>query len=238
MRDSALLMTGELLSPAPWSPDSMYYNLMDACIGHPYNQSVTVNVPAMFQGFAIQDVSIATTGAISNLPVGITYNCDPPNCVFQKNTLGCIRLYGIPTTANIAPDTFDLGITAMVNVGFATIPVQFPGQLAPGSHYYLALKDSFCLVGTSDQNTSLGYLSSAPNPFSEIATITVESIVPGDYQFEVFNLLGKRVHARTIRLDAGVNQFNFDGSTLPNGSYIYSIGNIKGKATRRMMIVR
>jgi len=238
MRDSSILLGTAVLAPAPWDTITMQYNLSDACIGNPYNQSVTIHVPEMFSGFNLVKVTVATTGAISDLPAGITYSCDPPNCVFLKGTLGCIRLYGAPTAANMAPDTFDLGITGTVDVGFAQLPLTFPGQIAPGTHYYLALKDNACLVGTYDQNPSLGFVKSAPNPFSDLTTITVESIFPGDFQFEVFNLVGQRVHARAIRLDAGVNEFSFNGSALPNGSYFYSISNRDGKATRRMVIAR
>jgi hypothetical protein len=240
MRDSSVLQSGILLSPAFWDTTTMQYNLTDACITHPYNQSVTVNVPTTYSGFTIVTVSVATTGAISNLPAGLTYSCDPPNCVFGVSTLGCIRIYGTPTAANIAPDTFDLGITTAINTVQIPFPIAltFPGGLPGNNHYYLALKDAQCLVGTYDQHSSLGYVKSAPNPFSDQTVITVESIVPGDFQFEVFNLVGQRVHARAVRLDAGVNEFTFDGSTLPNGSYFYTVGNRDGKVSRRLVIAR
>lgn len=238
-RDSSLIQSGKLLSPAYWDTVTMQYNLNDACINHPYNQSVTVNVPLTYSGIQINSVSIATTGAVLNLPVGLTYSCDPPNCVFNAGTLGCIRLYGTPTTANtIVPDTFDLGIKTNVNTLIGPIPLEFPGDLPGDNHYYLALKDEQCLVGTYDHNTSLGYVKNTPNPFSSETTITVESIVPGDFQFEVFNLVGQRVHARVVRLDAGMNQFQFDASYLSNGSYFYTIGNRDGKVSRRLVVAR
>jgi len=242
MRDSSLLVSGKLLAPAYWDTVTMEYNLKEACIDNAYNQSVTVNVPTTYSGFNLIRVTVATTGAITGLPAGLTYSCDPPNCVFNVGTLGCIRLYGTPTSANpVTPDTFDLGITTSIyTTSFPTIPIPlvFPSGLPGNNHYYLILKDAQCLVGTYDQNSSLGYVKSAPNPFSDETVITVESIFPGDFQFEVFNMMGQRVHARAIRLDAGVNEFNFDGSQLPNGSYFYTIGNVDGKVSRRMVIGR
>lgn len=216
----------------------MQYNLQDACINHPYNQSVTVNVPTNFQNIPLTSVTIATTGAVSNLPAGLTYSCDPPNCVFVAGALGCIRLYGTPTAANTAPDTLDLGITTTVNTLLGPIPLVFPGQLPGNNHYYLALKTEACLVGTYDHNSNLGFVKNAPNPFSNETTITVESLTPGDFQFEVFDIMGQRVHARNLRLDAGVNEFSFDGSTLPNGSYFYTLSNRDGKVSRRLVIAR
>lgn len=238
MRDSSILQTGALLSPPYWDSTSMLYALTDACINHPYSQSVTVNVPPTYQNIPINSVSVATTGAVTNLPVGLTYACDPPNCVFNANTLGCIRLYGTPTTANTAPDTFDLHIMVSINFPFGSLPLTFPTDLPGNNHYYLALKTEACLAGIYDHNNLLGYVKNAPNPFSGETNITVESLVPGNFQFEVFDLLGQRVHARALRLDAGVNEFTFDGSQLPNGSYFYTIGDQNGKVARRFVIAR
>ncbi|MEZ4893232.1 MAG: T9SS type A sorting domain-containing protein [Saprospiraceae bacterium] len=238
VRDSSILMTGALLSPAYWDTITMEYNLNDACILNPYTQSVTVNVPAQYSGFPLTSVQIATSGAVTNLPVGITYLCDPPNCVFNANTLGCILLYGTPTAANNTPDTLDLGITTTVNTQIGGIPIKFPGDLPGDNHYYLAVKDQQCLVGTQSPNADISYVSIAPNPFANETTITVESVVSGDFQFEVFNVIGQRVHQRNIRLDTGINQFTFDGSRLPLGSYIYTLSNRSGKVSRRMVISR
>ena len=240
VRDSSLIQTGALLSPALWDTATMQYNLNDACILHPYNQSVTINVPTTYGDFQLISLTIATTGAINNLPIGLTYSCDPPNCVFIAGSLGCIQLFGTPTAANIAPDTFDISIETNLNaVGIPfQIPVELPNQLPGDNHYYLVLKDAQCLVGTFDQNTSIGYVKNAPNPFTNETTITVESLVSGDFQFEVFDILGRRVHARVIRLDAGINEFTFDGSQLLNGSYFYTIGNRDGNVSRRLVIGR
>lgn len=238
VRDSSILQSGALLSPPYWDTTSMLYALNDACINHAYNQSVTVNVPASYQGFPINSVSIATTGALTNIPMGITYSCDPPNCVFPASTLGCILLYGTPTTDNTAPDTFDLHILANINLPFGSLPLMFPNDLPGDNHYYLALKTEACLVGVYDHNSSLGYVKNTPNPFSDETTIKVESLVAGTFQFEVFNLVGQRVHARTLHLDAGVNEFTFNGSNLPNGSYFYTLGNQNGKVAHRIIISR
>jgi hypothetical protein len=238
VRDSSLIASGDLLSPAPYSETEPFYNLNDACIGVAYNQSVTVNVPTSFQSIPISNVTAATMGAVSNLPAGLTYACDPPNCVFPAGTLGCIVLYGTPTPNNTAPDTLDLGITATVNTAFGGIPVTFPGQLAPGSHYYLALKTAACLVGNSDINTPFTAVKNAPNPFGNQTVITVESLSAGDFQFEVFDVLGQRVHAEWLSIAAGKNEFTFEVGNLPNGSYTYTLGNRDGRAARRMVIAR
>ncbi|MFN0173155.1 MAG: T9SS type A sorting domain-containing protein [Saprospiraceae bacterium] len=240
MRDSVIYGApiDSLLWPLPYKPTAPFYNLNDACIDLPYAQSVTVNVPNSYLNIAVTHVSIATTGAISDLPIGLTYACDPPNCVFNANTLGCIILYGTPTNANVAPDTFDLGITATVFTALGPIPITFPGQVAPGSHYYLKLKPSNCLVGSYDLGSQFTLLKNAPNPFGGQTLITAESLVEADFQFEVFDLLGQRVYTDQVRLEVGRNEFTFDAGSLANGAYFYSLSNREGKAVRRMVVAR
>lgn len=238
MRDSVLIGTDSLLWPLPYTDPAPNYNLNEACIDKPYNQSVTVNVPSEYAGLPITTVQIATTGAISNLPIGVTYACDPPNCVFPAGSLGCIVLYGTPTMANVAPNTLDLTISAIVNTPLAPIPLTFPGQVAPGSHYYLKLKTADCLVGNYDLGNQFTLLKNEPNPFSTQTLITAESLVAGDAQFEVFDLLGQRVYTETLRLEIGRNEFTFESGDLANGAYFYTLSSRDGKAVRRMVIAK
>jgi len=241
-RDSNILLVGGLLSPAPWSPDSPFINLKVACINEPYNQSVTINVPATFtlSGITvpITNVSIPTTMGVGNLPVGMTYTCDPPNCVFNANTLGCILLAGTPSAANMAPDTADLALTATVTTPFGPVPVAFPGnQAAPDDHYYLIVRPTGeCVtIGTSDPGSPFSAVRAMPNPFTQHITIEAQSTQTGAFRFEVFDLLGNRLHTETVNLFEGTNQFTYDGSRLPSGTYLYTIGNTSGRSVRRMV---
>lgn len=236
MRDSNILQTTALLSPAPYTPDSPFYNLKTACINELYNQSVTVHIPMDFSGFPLDSVNIPVTGGISNLPVGISYVCDPPNCRFLPNTLGCIQLTGTPTAANTAPDTVDLGITALVATPLFTLPVTFPGTVAPGSHYYLILNpNGQCASAATEPGSPFSLVRARPNPFSDRTIIEVQSTETGRFEFEVFDLLGHRLHTEAVQLFEGANQIPFDSATLPTGTYLYTIGNLTGKSVRRMV---
>lgn len=241
VRDSSILVTGALFAPAPWDTAKMEYNLNVACIGHPYNQPVTINIPLAFEGIPLINVSVETMGAVSNLPAGLTYACDPPNCVFDAGTLACIVLYGTPTAANMAPDTFDLGIQAKVKTVLFELPLNFPNTGLPNvpeQHYYLVLKTQECSVGTHELGGQFTALKNAPNPFNGQTLITAESLVAGEFQFEVFDLLGLRVHTQTVRLEVGLNEFSFEAANLANGTYFYTLGNREGRATRRFVVAR
>jgi Secretion system C-terminal sorting domain len=242
VRDSSILKKPdtELLAPAPYTPESPVFNLNVACISTAYSQSVTVRVPESFTTSGITlpltNASIATTGAVTNLPKGLSYVCDPPNCVFLAKTLGCILISGTPTAEN-APGTFDLGINAKVQTALAPIDITFPGTLAPGSHYYLILRSlANCTSGTNNLSDRVASVRNMPNPFTGRTTIEVEAITGGDYVFSVFDLLGRTIEQRQLRLDTGNNRFDFEASKLPRGAYRYAISNAEGVVTRMMIV--
>ncbi len=244
MPDSSILGTNQIVSPAPWTPDFPFINTLPACIGEPYLQSVTFNVPDTAAipnvpfPVPINSITVATTGAVENLPAGITYLCDPPNCVFQKNTLGCVLLYGTPTGPT---DTADLTINVKVSSPLFAVPIplKFPADVAPSSHYYIVVKNmGECAVGTSDLSGQIASVKNVPNPFGDQTLISVESNVSGTFRFEVFDLTGRSIHHQNVNMLTGSNQFTFEAGELPNGAYYYTLGNADGRVSRMMVISR
>ena len=247
-RDSLVLLdTSAIVSPLPYLPTNPVYRLNEACIGQPYKQYVTVEVPQTITLSGITaglvSASLPTTGGVTNLPGGLTYACDPPNCVFNVGTLGCIVLYGTPNAPSASlPDTLDLKIKASVITTLAAFPfpIDIPGPAVPGN-FYLIVKPagSVCAVSpTFDPSTQIESMKNTPNPFSGQTLIEVEALESGDFRFEVFDLLGQRVHANTVRLETGTNRFHFDAGSLANGTYLYSLSNGIGRAAKRMVVSR
>lgn len=234
-----------LISPLPFTPDNPVYGLGVACIGLPYNKSVTIEVPETFtfNGISLPLVSaqIATTGAIANLPAGVTYLCDPPNCIFPAKTLGCILLYGTPTPNNNAPDTVNLVISATVNTPFIPIPLQFPGPIAPGT-YPLPVQPvgaSACISGVSEAgNPLIASVGAAPNPASDFAVIHAHAVESATFQLQLFDALGRMVYEQRIYLPAGDNQVRVETAHLPSGTYIYSLANEHGRISKRLALTR
>ncbi|MCS7036207.1 MAG: T9SS type A sorting domain-containing protein [Saprospiraceae bacterium] len=238
-RDSNLLKTRQLLSPAPYSPDSPFYNLKVACINEPYNQSVTVLVPDTFTylGFKvpIQSVSIPLTNAISNLPVGMVYSCDPPNCTFNALTLGCIRLHGTPSPAN-KPDTFDLGISVRVRTLLGEVPLVLPRDINPAYHYYLILRpQGQCQSSTSEPDGPFSVLRLMPNPTSGQTYVEAISTRSGIFWVEVFDIYGQLAQRQQTLLVEGENRFSVDVSALPAGAYFVVLRDENTHAVRRLI---
>jgi len=65
--------------------------------GQPYSEVVTAVVPidTLIPPFLFNFDSVHVIG-ITGLPSGIGYSCEPPNCTFPGNSLGCVLISGTP----------------------------------------------------------------------------------------------------------------------------------------------
>ncbi len=71
---------------------------------------------------------------------------------------------------------------------------------------------------------SIDIINSYPNPF--VTTVNIEYTLPeaGNITIAVFNTSGQKVNSvKKEYQDAGIHQYQFDGSILPAGMYIYRI---------------
>jgi hypothetical protein len=241
VRDSSLIGTDTIVSPQPWTTEDPTIYTAPACINEPYTQSVTFNVPETFTYLGttvpVTKITVALTGAVTGLPDGLNYSCDPPNCEFNANTLGCMLVSGTPTPNN-TPGDKELKINVTV-FSIISIPLEFPGQVSPGQKYFITVKNmGECTVGTNDLSGQIAGIKNAPNPFGQFTSVIVEAITGGQYTFEVYNLLGKKVQDQIIQLTPGSNQFTFDAGELPNGTYFYALGNREGRVSNAFVINR
>jgi hypothetical protein len=242
--DTSILSTGQIVSPYPSSPSNPASTLKPACAGEQYSQTLTFNIPdtivlpiAPFP-VALNSASIAPTGAIEGLPNGISYACNPPSCVFLKNTLGCVILTGV---TNDPPGNDTLTINLSVSTSLLPFPIalEFPEQLADTLEYFIVVKPAGqCNSGTTDLTSRISSLKNVPNPFGQETSIVIEAMESGSYRFEVSNMLGHQLYTERLQLTEGRNQFTFEAGDLPNGTYFYSIGNEHGRSASRFIIAR
>ena len=78
-------------------------NLTQATAGQSYSQTMTIVVPqdttVNFPGVGVVNLTMNNRrlDAIQGLPQGFSYACNPSNCSFPGNSLGCIIITGNPT---------------------------------------------------------------------------------------------------------------------------------------------
>ncbi len=152
-----------------------------ACINKPYEFTFTVVIPDTLRipGIPIllnlTFAKIEPTGAISNLPEGISYACNPPTCVFPTKAIGCLILKGTPTKNNAVGD-YKPVINLTIGTLLGNIVIDYPGAQFPGE-YILTLLDENCLIATKDihvvndnfyPNPSEGWINSRENEIFDL----------------------------------------------------------------------
>ncbi len=153
--DSTIRDSAVGVYPKPVSPTNPNGGITTpACINKPFSFNLTVkisdtvSVPGVPFPVNLNSAKIATSGAIMGLPEGISYACNPPDCSFPKNSIGCLILQGTPTSAN-APGIYKPVITITLSTLFGNIELEYPGEFFPGE-YLLTLLDENCAVSTEN----------------------------------------------------------------------------------------
>ena len=77
-----------------------------------------------------------------------------------------------------------------------------------------------------------------PNPATELATFEIEGLSRGEYHLTLTNGLGQRVDQRTFSPLGDQTRVSLDVSRLPQGAYIYSLRNERGRtvAAKRLIV--
>lgn len=78
-----------------------------------------------------------------------------------------------------------------------------------------------------------------PNPFNPTTRISYSIRKPGNVKLEVYDIYGSRVATLVDGIqDAGEHSFDFDGSRLSSGLYIYRIQAGEYTASRKMTLIK
>ena len=224
-----------------------------ACLGKSYSfvwtvkVGDTITVPNPLGGgtvsVPVDSVLIAKTGAISGLPTGITYGCNPVNCTWKKKTDGCVFLSGTPALMD-SIKTYPLVISGKAFPGgfYASLfpngyDITFPGQIAEGSYdlKLYAANDTRCTTAAQDL-TEVSEMSAQPNPTNGRTTIKIESTISGRFEFSVTDLLGRRVETRPLSIQSGLNTFDLDVTSYSNGIYIYSLSKDSRVLSNKLIV--
>lgn len=238
--------SGVGIFPGPYSVDNPDGGInLPACINEPYEFTLTVKVPPTFeyQGLVLDlySVSIATSGAVPNLPEGLSYSCNPPSCLFTPDDdLGCIAIKGTPTSAN-TPGDFDLIIQdVVIDNNLVTLTLDFPNQIIPGAagQYTLELKEEGACGSTSASNLIARAISMemVPNPVYADAQLLVYSEVQGEFALFIQDVFGITVAAQPVDLRLGDNRIDVDCNLLIDGLYTLVLQNPRGYTTTKFLV--
>ncbi|HAQ38877.1 MAG TPA: hypothetical protein PLU49_04525 [Saprospiraceae bacterium] len=212
------------------------------CIGSPFEYTFTAvledSIAWMGFSFKLNSLEILPNGVL-NLPEGLQYGCNPPNCVFQANTMGCLKIYGTTTEAN-DPGLFDLQLRTKIVVANGLISVidTLPELLVPGSHYYLpveAASSSHCQTSSLYGYQQNEFLEIKYQPLLERLTV-----IAGDPQIpwletEIIDMTGKVLLKQRIQYP--VQSMNtMDVSGLSQGLYFCRTRTIFGYSGLKFVV--
>lgn len=77
-----------------------------------------------------------------------------------------------------------------------------------------------------------------PNPFNPITKIKFELPKSSEFEFNVYDILGRKVYSAYFNKPAGAYEIDFDGSAFASGIYFYSLKAGEYKETKKMIILK
>lgn len=211
----------------------------DACIGEPYEFILTAVIgdTLMLAGAPIILDSLVIL-SIDGLPSGLTTGCNPSSCVVtMTDTSACLIISGTPDETNEA-GVYSLVLNAIIYSGFVELELTFPNPLiAPGTYDLTLNAMGECSPSNVYElsNTGLGF-GFAPNPVTEFGELTIEAPEAGEYEYVIYNILGRAVQREEMRLQAGINRQGINVQNLPAGIYLHSIQRGNKRVTKRLIV--
>lgn len=231
--------------PLPYEPDLNPTGGITECatIGEffQFDFTVVVGDTLTVGGFSFPLDSVIVSD-VEGLPQGISYSCNPTNCHFKKNTIGCAAIYGTPTGSNPVGE-YDLTIkgAAYINGSSLPLPLEFPNdQLAPGKYtiHLLGSPNDPCNATATNHLEKQVSIRTMPNPTTGPVTLDIASMTSGSFSLRVVDFQGQTLEVRPVELYQGRNTLSFDGTHLSNGLYLLILQNERGYVSQRVMVQR
>jgi hypothetical protein len=188
-----------------------------------YSQVATIVVPEQdTNGVDLHHLELVS---VDSLPPGIGWISNDPENFFLADSSYCILMDGTPTDTG----TYYLRIVVDIYVSILGFPV-FAGQVTDSSSLSVTIIDN-----TGIEEDMLTTIGNYPNPFSDWTGIRYEIKQPGEVTFEVYSLLGEKIHELRASARRGSNTILFNGEDLSPGLYIYVIRSGGQRITKRMI---
>ena len=216
-------------------------NLPKASVGLAYSEDITVVTPAdttlPVSGFpANADIDSIVLTAVTGLPPGFDYECDPPSCGFPGGTIKCARLFSIsgPVSDPVGnyPITFEC-------IAYANVPFIGESTVTYVEGGYRLEILPYGVSGIYNSEVSSFVIEEAfPNPVDNNFNISFSTKKSANILFEIYNMLGKLIYQRKVNSLAGSNQIFVNTSKFPEGMYTYFLNDGNSILNRRLLVVR
>jgi hypothetical protein len=214
----------DILSPGEICPRI----LPDGYVDEQYEEVFTVIPPYEAQTpYGPVEIVKIVIDTVGNLPPGLDYIANSDT--FWVDTTYCVLLTGTP----LAAGTYDLEIRVIpyiysIIIGvFKGEPVIDDTSLSITIHEQAGLEDFYGI--------DFSVLDAMPNPFRNTTRIGFYTHKQDIIELRIYNLLGQLVYNEINMYPSGKHYFNFNGTNLQPGTYIYSISNSSSSFTRKLI---
>jgi hypothetical protein len=213
------------------NPDTIT-NLPPAYVGSAYDIVIQFKVPAtaIYNNLPINidHIVLDSIGGLSAIPTSVPFyfNCNPADCSFKHDSVGCVRLQGTPSQVG----TYNLVISTRV---FLTAVLGIP---VPSTGYKIVVNNA---IGIPELNQNVFDVSqNFPNPVSSFTDVSVNLVRAQNFSIKISNLVGTEIFSQSYTGSKGLNHVTIDASKFAEGIYFYSINNGEQLITKRMIVSR
>jgi hypothetical protein len=210
-----------------------------------YEQTFQLKIPKdtiiSVDGFGDINASVnylivdSITGFPTGGPSEFDYNCNPINCTYPAESVGCLVVFGTPWEA-LGGTTIPIKIHTRLNgTGFiGPVPITDNTPLVFDFNIEVLPKDINVSTNFINKKTELLVF---PNPTSDFSNIKINSIEKGSLQINIVNLLGVRVLQQKVPNFNGSFSQQISKAKIGSGVFFVSVV-INGKETVTKLIIR
>lgn len=207
-------------------------NFSDGDIGVFYDEVVYFKVPrdagnidSLYAGQLIDSIILSS---VTNLPPGLSFQCDIPSCTWNFDSVGCASISGTPTTNGSYQISLDATVWTEIFLTPFPVPYSFNGY-------------AINIGPTSTNSLSTGFSNLTlenpiPNPSNNSTNIGFKSLNSENISFEITNLIGEVLLQYYFISNVGMNNISVNTSIYTNGVYLYSISNGLARSTKRLIV--
>jgi hypothetical protein len=220
------------------TPDTIT-NFVSGTVGQPYTQIIYIHPPddtsANVPPFGNINVTVVniTLDNVGNLPPGLSYVCNPANCVYPGGVSGCAVISGTPTVPGMY--VLDIAITSngTVTIIGQTIPVSQQDTI---QSYRIVVDPAASGIAQFESGAGLqiGPVLAGPGGL----TVYLESAMAGPVEWAVYDMTGRLVFAQVAGVVPGPNTVLLPAHAPGPGLYVLSARTATGAATKRFAAFR
>lgn len=217
----------------PEGNGEMVPDTIEAYVNQALNLTLTILAPLTADvGAGTINIHHITVKSLNNKPTWLSYACNPSSCEFPAGVAKCVLTTGTPPAGSEGY----FAVTVLVDV-YATIlgnPVLVASDYDSGMPLIVHVNPPQNVEEYGADG--FGIIPSTPNPFNGTTSIGCFSSASRQVSLKVYNMMGQQVYSETMQAAQGENYFRFDGSSLGNGTYFYTITDDRNQSVTRKLV--